>query len=139
MSSIAPDTIAAYASTHYHVDVQTPIALEIGIGNPALKALLRQEKTDCCTFITACNPLGEALTDAQNATLQAKLALTLRQRSLVFFDGIGQHPTGAWPGEPSFLVLDLSLASARALGQTLAQNAIVWCGADAVPQLVLLR
>ncbi len=139
MSSIAPETIAAYTTTHYRVDAPTPFVLEIGIDNPALKALLRQAKTDCCTFITACNPLGEALSDAQNAALQTKLALTLRQRSLVFFDGIGQHPTGAWPGEPSFLVLDLSLASARALGQTLAQNAIVWCGADAVPQLVLLR
>ncbi len=139
MSSIAPETLAAYAATHYCVDAPTPLVLEIGIGNPALKALLRQAKTDCCAFITACNPLGEALADEQNTALRAKLALTLRQRSLVFFDGIGQHPTGAWPGEPSFLVLDLSLASARALGQTLAQNAIVWCGADALPQLVLLR
>lgn len=88
MSSIAPDTIAAYTSTHYHVDAPTPFVLEIGIDNPALKTLLRQAKTDCCTFITACNPLGETLTEAQNTALHAKLSLTLRQRSLVFFDGM---------------------------------------------------
>ncbi len=63
----------------------------------------------------------------------------LRLRSLLFIEGVGQHPSNRWPPEPSFLVLDLSLEAAKALGSRHEQNAIVWCGADATPLLVLLR
>ncbi|UUZ55406.1 DUF3293 domain-containing protein [Massilia sp. H-1] len=48
-------------------------------------------------------------------------------------------PKREWPSEPSFLVRGLSLEDASALGRQLRQNAIVWCGADLVPQLILLR
>ena len=57
----------------------------------------------------------------------------------LFIDGIGCDPSGCWPGEASCLVLGLSIDIARALGTEFEQNAIVWCGADAVPELVLLR
>jgi len=63
----------------------------------------------------------------------------LRLRSLPFIERVGQHPSNRWAPEPSFLVLGLSLEAAKALGSRHEQNAIVWCGIDATPQLVLLR
>jgi hypothetical protein len=62
----------------------------------------------------------------------------LNRLGVRFIDGIGQHPSTAW-GEPSFLVLGVSLETARELGVRHEQNAIIWVGSDAVPQLVLLR
>ena len=56
-----------------------------------------------------------------------------------YHEGMGEHPSGQWPGEPSFLILGLPLDAAKQLGARHEQNAIVWCGTDAVPQLILLR
>jgi hypothetical protein len=52
---------------------------------------------------------------------------------------MGQHPSNKWPGEEIFLVLGLYFEAAKALGERFGQNAIVWCGIDAVPQLIVLR
>lgn len=138
-SDIARDTIQAYLETHYHVHGDAPTTLKVGSFCQTLSALHAAADVDCSAFITACNPFSKQLDDADNARRQAGLAHTLRQRGLVILDGIGQHPTDEWPGEPSFLVLGLSLTDARSLGIAHSQNAIVWADADAVPKLILLR
>lgn len=74
-----------------------------------------------------------------NAGKQAELAQELSKRNLTFFDAIGQHPTGIWHGEPSYLVLGLSFETAKELGCKYVQNAIIWCDEKAIPELVLLR
>jgi hypothetical protein len=83
--------------------------------------------------------LGQQFSEAENARLQDQLAHELEFRSLNFISGEGKHPVGDWPGESSFLIFGLSLEAAKTLGRKLEQDAIVWCGADAVPQLVLVR
>jgi hypothetical protein len=62
----------------------------------------------------------------------------LGSRSTPFIDGIGEDVTGQWPGEPSVLALGLSLDTAKNYGVQFEQNAIVWAGTDACPQLILL-
>jgi hypothetical protein len=57
----------------------------------------------------------------------------------VAIPGIGVHPTGEWRGEPSYLVPGLSREAAEELGRQFEQNALIWSGADAVPELLLLR
>lgn len=136
---IAPDTLFAYLQTDYRVDGEVPFTLRIGQPCPALSTLHKTHKVQCSAFITACNPLSEPVSDAENAARQDALAQELKRRSLAFLPGVGQHPSSQWPGEPSYLVLGLSLEAAKALGSRLEQNAIVWSGADAVPQLILLR
>ncbi|MDY7549182.1 DUF3293 domain-containing protein [Glaciimonas sp. CA11.2] len=138
-SNIDPQIIQAYLETHYCVDGPPSFVIQIGVVNDALKKLYRQSKFDCCAFMTACNPFSQNLGDAVNANRQAVLAHDLNKRSLTYLHGTGRHPTGNWPGEPSYFVLGLSRESARVLGQQYEQNAIVWCGADAVPQLIVLR
>ena len=70
---------------------------------------------------------------------QEALLAELSRRKLVALRGIGQHPTNAWPGEPSFLVPGVTRRDAQALGRQFEQNAIVWSGRDALPELILLR
>lgn len=138
-SLIDPATRQAYCETHYRIHADTPVTLHVGVASADLAALYKARGARCCAFITACNPLGQMLEDGANAERQQALAQELRRRSLKFTEGIGQHPCNDWPGEPSFLVWDLSLQASKALGRRHGQNAIVWCASDAVPQLVLLR
>ena len=45
----------------------------------------------------------------------------------------------SWPAERIYFALGLSLQAARSVGALFNQDAIVWVGADAIPQLILLR
>lgn len=138
MSSIPPATLTAYLKTDYCVYGEPPFVLRIGVASKELSALYRQSNTDSAAFITACNPCSRPLAATENTARQADLAAELSQRGLYFLEGEGRHPTDDWV-EPSYLVLGLSLDEAKALGNQFEQNAVVWCGADAVPELVLLR
>lgn len=138
-SEIDTATLRAYGETEFRVFGGSPTVLTIGRQSPDLAQLHKSHAVACSAFITACNPFGAALDDLANAERQASFAEELQRRSLEFVDGVGQHPSNGWTGEPSFLVFGLTLVAAKALGQRLEQNAIVWSGTEAVPELVLLR
>lgn len=138
-STIDRNTIQAYLETDYCILGNDPFTLRIGVACSELAALHQASKADCSAFITACNPFSQTFDEAANAERQAALARELTRRSLRYIDGIGQHPSNQWPGEASFLVFGLTLEAARTLGTRLEQNAIIWSGPDAVPQLILLR
>ncbi|MDP1678785.1 MAG: DUF3293 domain-containing protein [Candidatus Nitrotoga sp.] len=138
-SEISPETIQAYHETDYRVSGDQSLILRIGEYNESLFRLYKSNKLDSCAFITACNPRGKRLSDAVNAHRHDELGRELQRGGLKFFQGVGKHPVGNWPSEASYLILGLSLEAAKILGKKYEQNAIVWCGSDAVPQLVLLK
>lgn len=140
ISVIPAELIAAYRETLFRVE-SPALAFNLIIEQVSdeLNALHQQYNVTCSTFITACNPYSKELGDIANAERQLSLANELNNRSLQYLHGIGNHPSGDWPGEPSYLVLGISLEAAKMLGKQYEQNAIVWCGSDAVPQLILLR
>ena len=125
--------------TDYRVHGEVPLLLRIGAKSAGLSALHDAHRVDASAFITACNPLSQVTATDLNAAQQRELADEIQRRSLVCIGGIGAQPPNQWAPEPSFLVLGLSLEAAKALGIRFKQNAIVWSGRDAVPQLVLLR
>ncbi len=137
-SAIDRDTIQAYLETEYHVHGDAPITLKIGLAAPMLIALHDAHGAESSAFITACNPFSQTLDPEVNKERQAALVAELNDQGLEFIAGIGQHPSTGW-AEPSFLVLAANREMASALGVRHGQNAIVWCGADGVPELVLLR
>lgn len=142
-SILSPALLRAYEETHYCINAATPdqaeFVLRVGEVSKPLAAVHKKSGVDCSAFVTACNPWSESLPDAENAMRQARLLQVLRVRSLRWFDGIGQHPSNQWPGESSVLILGLSLVAAKVLAQDFEQNAFVWSGADARPQLVVVR
>ncbi len=129
----------AYRQTHYRVLGAVPAVLQGGVASGDLAMLHASHQTNCSAFITACNPLGVFMDDAVNAQRQEALRAELSRQGRVALPGIGQHPTGAWTGEPSYLVLGLTRMAAQALGRKFQRNAIIWNGADAIPELILLR
>jgi len=135
---IEPATLQAYRQTEYRVFGDLPAILRVGVQCAALAALHVRYHTDCSAFLTAFNPEG-TLTDALvNARQQQVLLAKISALGLIAIPGCGQHPTGEWPGEPSYLVPALDCPRAERLGRMFQQNAIIWSGADAVPQLLLL-
>ncbi len=140
MGSIIPAaTVRAYRQTHYRVFGDIPAVLQVGVPSAQLLRLYRLHHLDCAAFVTACNPFGARLDAACNARRQAALALEIARHGHAACDGMGEHPSGEWPGEPSFLVLGVDRSAAQALGSQFEQNAILWAAADAIPELILLR
>lgn len=138
-SAIEPATLRAYEQTEYRVQGSIPAVLQVGVRSAPLARLHQLHRCACSAFITACNPLGTPVDAAVNAQRQAALAAELLQQRYVAIPGIGRHPTGDWPPEPSYLVLGLTRTAAQQLGRQFEQNAIVWADADAIPELILLR
>ncbi len=138
-SDIDQSTLQAYIETEYLVHGESVFTLRIGQVSADLLDAYKRENVNCCAFLTACNPHSLSLDDDENTTRHNDLANELDRRGFKFVAGVGQHPSNAWPGEESFLIFGLSLASAKELGLRLEQNAFVWTGEEAAPQLILLR
>lgn len=138
-TAIDSATLQAYRETEYRVHGRGSFTMQVAEACPALVATHQRYRVDCSAFVTACNPCSRRLGDRANASRHAALGRWLHRQGLQAIEGIGQHPSNGWPGEASYLVLGLDLKAARCLGARLKQNAIVWAGPDAVPQLILLR
>ncbi|MES3020219.1 MAG: DUF3293 domain-containing protein [Pseudomonadota bacterium] len=138
-SPIEPATLQSYQSALYRVDAEPPFMLSLGMASEALGAFYKSPDAASAAFITAHNPFGAPLPEAENVRRNAELEAVIKARSLRYFCGAGQDIKGEWPDEPSFLILGIALEAAKKLGQQFEQNAILWCGADATPTLVLLR
>ena len=138
-SAIAAKTIQAYMSADYCVDGETPFVMRSGERCDSLAPLYAASGHASCAFITACNRLGAPLDDQLNEARQAAFARTLEERGLRSLPGAGCDRLGEHSPEPSFLILGPGLEEAKAIGRELRQNAIVFCEADCVPHLILLR
>jgi hypothetical protein len=132
--------VLAYRQADYRVvDREFIGLLRIGEASDDLRAIFRCHAVDCAAFITACNPLGQRVSEAANRDAMDRLCRTATDRGIAYLAGLGTDPAGLWEGEPSLLLLGLPREAAAGLGREYAQNAIVWAGGTCVPELVLLR
>ena len=132
-------TVKAYQETEYRIQGDAPFTLQIGVVSESLLIAHKSYRVDCSAFITACNPYSQKVSADENRVRQRQLANELARRGLIYLPGVGQHPLNRWPGEESFLVLGINLQAAKKLGEHFDQNAIVWCGVEGLPELIMLR
>lgn len=138
-STIDRGVIQAYLETEYIVHTDASIILRIGQPNASLGKLHLAHGAATSAFLTAYNPFSQQCDDAENVERQRWLIDRIEQAGFSYIEGIGKHPSNQWPGEASLLVLGMGIEQAKALGSAFEQNALVWAGADTVPQLILLR
>jgi hypothetical protein len=131
--------VTAYQQAWYHVGTEPGFTLRIGVHSPQLLAPHARLGASTSAFVTAYNPLGRLQSRAENEHAHLRLRTEIQASGLRCVHGAGFDPSGRWQPEPSLLVVGISLDDARELGARYGQNAIVWCGADAIPQLVLLQ
>ena len=139
-TQIHPDKVRAFLATDYRLGhTSQDIVLTIGRRSERLAALFAGNGVDCGAFLTAYNPQSAIQPDAINDRAHAELAAKLQALGLQDIEGSGSEDGTDWPSEKSYFALGLALEPAREIGTHFDQDAIVWVGADAVPQLILLR
>jgi hypothetical protein len=129
------ELIAEYLATSYRVIEGRLFSLKVGEMNLDLKEVYEDQKVNSAAFITACNPFSNMLSNEENSQRMELLKADIAAMSLKVLCGIGESASGNWSGEPSLLVLGITLDQAQCLGRKYQQNAIIWCGPDAVPRL----
>ena len=138
-TEISEEKIKAYEDTNYRADSgDAALVLRIGQHSPELALLYKQNGCDCAVFITAFNPWGRKQDESANNDAHARLGKQLRADSQQVVEGVGADPTEKWK-EKSYLAFGIDVDAARELGRSFQQDAVVWIGKDAIPQLLLLR
>ena len=143
-TQIQPDKVRAFLATDYRLGhTAQDIVLTIGQRSERLAALFAAKGVNCGAFLTAYNPRGTLQPVAANQRALAQLARQLEQLGHEVIAGSGCAAGGEkgsdWAAEESYFALGMALEPAEAMGTHFDQDAIVWVGADAEPQLVLLR
>jgi len=131
--------ISAYRATRYRVFTSPDFELAVGQRSNALADLYRTYAVNSAAFLTAWNPEGNLQSEAANREAFVLLHQRVTPLSVKVISGFGEDPDGAWAGEESLLALGLGRETSCEIGAEFRQNAIVWAGADAVPELILLR
>ena len=135
-----PEKVRAYFATDYRLGGGADeIVLKIGKRSHQLAALFASHGVTCGAFLTAYNPQGRLQTNAANDLGHAELEYLLKSKGLTAIEGAGSEEGSVWPAERSWFALGQDLTSAKELGVHFSQDAIVWVGPDAIPQLILLR
>ena len=139
-TQIHPDKVRAYLATDYRLGhAAQDIVLTIGQRSERLAALFAAKGVNCGAFLTAYNPRSTIQPDEVNDRAHAQLAAKLQELGLQAIEGSGSEEGTDWPAEKSYFALGLALEPAKAMGTHFGQDAIVWVGPDAKPQLILLR
>ena len=139
-TQIHPDKVRAYLATDYRIGhFEQDVILNIGVRSARLAALFTSSGVACGAFLTAYNPRGAIQSNEANERAHIELASMLRDKGLQAIEGFGSEEGTEWPAEKSYFALGLQLDAAQQVGRHFGQDAIVWVGADAVPQLILLR
>lgn len=138
-SKVDPSLIQAYVETEYRVSDDPPFVLKVGVASEQLLAAYNARGLYCAFFITVYNPFSQKLSDAANMERHRRFEEELVSQGQPYLNAVGHNSNNDWPAEPGFLVFGSMPEEARALGECWEQNAVVYCGEHAVPELMLLR
>lgn len=139
MTNIPSEIIEAYRATHFTVLEPRPLTLRVDHHSAELAELFKEMGVSSAGYLTAWNPYSAATSAADNKAAQLSLIRRLSLEGYPTLKALGVNPEDEWQGEESVFVPGLDLERAKLLGVEFGQNAIVWAGPDAMPQLVLLR
>lgn len=139
MTEIPHELILAYEATDFRVLEPQEFMLRVAQRSAELQSPYAELGVKCAGDLTAWNPFSKEASDFENENAQQQLLWQLSLEGFPALNALGIDPSGDWPGEESVFVPGLRLDRAKLLGSEFGQNAIVWAGSDAVPQLVLLR
>jgi predicted Rossmann fold nucleotide-binding protein DprA/Smf involved in DNA uptake len=115
--------IASYNQAEYFVEgIAEPI--RIGQINQGVDKLLDQFRVSSWCFVTAWNPLSVEFGKKQNLARNQALKGDLSNYQIL--EGEGRDINGEWQPERSFLVLGISLRTAKEIARKYGQRAIVF-------------
>lgn len=138
-SALTPALLQAYRETEYTVFAQPAFVLQVDKYCAQLAAYCTQHGLHAACWLTAWNPRSELLGTAENQARQQTLQAQLQQAGWHWLPAMAAHPHNGWPPEPGCFIAGMDTDNASDWGRRHGQNAVLCCGPDAVPRLVLLR
>ena len=118
---------AAFRATSFFVDGPAGrFAIRVGRPCAALDSLLEEHGAATWAYVTAYNPGSSPTPAAANVAGQRELEQAVGEAGYRYYRGEGAGDDGAWPPEPSLLVLGVSEAEGAALARRFGQLAIVF-------------
>ena len=132
---IDKELISAYEETEYRV-LDPAFCIQIGAFHPHLDQWLSARSFETWAYITAWNPGSKRITKKENNRRQEELKAELENRGMIFYPGLGEHPTGRWEAEESLWIPGCSLDLGLLLARKFDQNAIVYGKVGEIAQLI---
>lgn len=130
--------VEAYRSTAYRVLSNQPFTIWVDQRSDELAKLYASLGVKSAAFITAWNPYSKPHSQTENRAANEALEAALREAGFtLIIPGFGEDPSGKWPGEESLLVFGISLEAGKAFAARFQQNAFIWAGPDAKPELII--
>ncbi len=117
--------VLAYLQTKYQV-FSPSFDLKIGQSHPAFDLFLEKTRAKTWAFISPENPGSKILPPTENNRRCDFFLEKIKNLHLPIFEGAGFGEKSDWPPERSFLILNISAASAVELAKDFGQNAIVF-------------
>ena len=111
--------------------------MRIGQRSQELETLLEAAGVTTWAYVTACNPGSVLLSKEENTARQSELARIVAERGFAAYPGEGIGDGGAWPAEPSLLIVGITHEDAVDLGRRFGQVAVVY-GEYSGPAVLLL-
>jgi hypothetical protein len=133
---LSRELLEAYRATSYHVITdEGEQILRIGVVNGWAQRALAGCGRDGAVFVTAWNPFSVSVGEDANTRANARLEAELRASVTHVWSGPGVSADGNWL-EPSYFAYPVTRAAALTLCRGYDQAAVVFVGADGVPELV---
>lgn len=126
----------AYQATHYWVDTQPPVRLQIDCQSLALVEHHKAYGVECSTWITAYNPKSECFSDEENRLAHRGLTDALAKARWSWVGAWSDDPKGQWPRENGVLVWGMDPDTAQMWGRRWHQHAVVCVNATGWVKLV---
>ncbi|PWQ95588.1 DUF3293 domain-containing protein [Leucothrix pacifica] len=133
---ISRETEAAYRNTNYVVPMPDKnTVLHVGVASDEIRQLLTDAGASGVVFMTAHNPFGVFLDEAENTAANHLLQKDLEARFETVMNCYGASPCEEYR-EDSLLAFPVSHSQAIELCCQYEQNAVLFIDAKGVPELV---
>ncbi|SHH07482.1 Protein of unknown function [Hydrocarboniphaga daqingensis] len=90
-------------------------------------------------IITPCNPRSEQARSELNLYYFNELRYEVESRSGIWFQALNCDPSGEWPDEPGFMLVDADRVWVMDMGERFYQNALVTARVGEAPRLLWLN
>jgi hypothetical protein len=133
---------AVYRKAEYKILLDNgTISLRIGQHDAEAERQLQQhtELKHEWYIITPCNPRSEQARAELNLYYFNELRYAVEARSGHWFQALNCDPSGEWPDEPGFLLVDADRVWVMDLGERFYQNALVTAKIGEAPRLLWLN